>query len=128
MTLSDPRELLQDVSEAKYVEYLTQCKSWRRSSAEDGGDQEKQTSSEVHYVEPCMLHGPTTPIRVNTLSPISVNHPLSDTSLQRIQSRIYRLGDYVDTDAVRSLFWRFVPLLTLLNLDHPSSRMCFQPE
>ncbi|RYO44978.1 putative aconitate hydratase [Alternaria tenuissima] len=75
MTLTDPCDLLNDVSENTFKEYLARCKVAR------GGENARSAEGEVPALEAAAVS-------------------LDDARLGSINSRIYKLDDYVDTDAI----------------------------
>lgn len=88
MTLTDPCHLLQDIPETTYKHYIALCKRQRRDS-----DLQAPALYQFDYVEPGLLPETQRPVPSTTSTNI-------DASPGLIQSRAYRLGDYVDTDAV----------------------------
>uniref|UniRef100_C9K7B9 Aconitase AMT8 n=1 Tax=Alternaria alternata TaxID=5599 RepID=AMT8_ALTAL len=98
MTLTDPCDLLNDVSETTFKEYLARCKVARGGSESKlaGGKQ----ANNVQYIEPCLLgeNARSAEGEVPALEAAAVS--LDDARLGSINSRIYKLDDYVDTDAI----------------------------
>lgn len=90
MAVTDPAELLNDVSPDEYQACLMRLSSSKRQPA--------AFTEELQYSEPRLdgaieTSSPTTQGNMN-------NSPLMEQAYSVIQSRIYRLGDFVDTDAV----------------------------
>ncbi|KAM3418396.1 hypothetical protein BST61_g4389 [Cercospora zeina] len=90
LTLTDPRNLLEDIPEATYERYLALCKRQRRDP-----DVRTPTSYRLDYVEPGPLAADPRP---HTSASKSTTE--RKVTLDIIRSHAYRLGDYVDTDAI----------------------------
>lgn len=95
MTLTDPAELLNDLSVTTYQDFLSRIPSRKRKVA--------PTSEEIQHAEPRLLHS-AVPISVSRASVPDA----SQRKLRPIRSAIYRIGDYVDTDAVSSVIFSLI--------------------
>ncbi|KAF9690425.1 hypothetical protein EKO04_011558 [Ascochyta lentis] len=104
MTLTDPRDLLKDVSNDEYLHCLETCRQWRK-----GGQIEPalrsptkvltQTPTKMNVVEPNFAQALTSALVPNAEIP---EHSESSTVAPtlEVRSKIYRMGDFVDTDAI----------------------------
>lgn len=91
MAVTDPVELLNDVSPDEYQACLMRLSSSKRQPA--------AFTEELQYSEP-RLDGAIETSSLTTQGNMN-NSPLMEQAYSVIQSRIYRLGDFMDTDAVR---------------------------
>lgn len=91
MTLTNPADLLSDVTEEEYREVLARSRT--RPSDQKDGDLITCSSAEVDYVEPALL--PNSPHPTSTLQLLQPSQTSS-----AIVGQIYRMGDAIDTDAV----------------------------
>lgn len=110
MTLSDPEDLLRDVDEARYNECLRQCKAWRnRDNVALQTPQKTHDDSqdgEVEYVEPELTAETDQPGKAqlgekDTTAGTTSGQP---DGTNAIRGRIFKMGDFVDTDAVSIFF------------------------
>ncbi|KAK1573053.1 aconitase [Colletotrichum navitas] len=105
MTLSDPTDLLRDVDEAKYDDLLQRCKAWRNRNSiapptkHAHGDVQ---DGDIEYVEPVL-----TAVAVHqSVVQLAQEGPASKTTGVRLdetnvfQGRVFKMGDFVDTDAI----------------------------
>ncbi|KAL2797328.1 aconitase iron-sulfur domain-containing protein [Aspergillus keveii] len=106
MRVTDPRPLLSQISTERYQTLLEKCRQTKRSSVAASRQPAKIASQQIRpvspmpaYVEPCLSVQPT---------PASATHPRykedqppkSQTNSDSIISKLYALGDFVDTDAI----------------------------
>ena len=104
MRLTDPTDLLRSVSSQRYEDLLKACRTGvarrklapRPSKSANGSND--GVADPVAYVEPSLAQ----PL-AHSEGMVSDREPKRLGSGQRnaISSRIYKLGDFVDTDAVR---------------------------
>ncbi|KAF7188120.1 Aconitase AMT8 [Pseudocercospora fuligena] len=94
MTLTDPRDLLDNVSEDTFDSFVTRCRSRAGGKIEVTRDTEAATK--VDYVQPAFVCQNT------AVSIASPRMPITGCpkTPHEISSRIYRMGDFVDTDAI----------------------------
>lgn len=116
MTLTDPRELLQDVSEKEYNRCRETCRSWYAGTNGSSAIEPVLEAGLPEYVEPNFL--PNMPestdgdtVRLGTEASLPKN-----AAIGHISSRVYRMGDFVDTDAVRKLCAQLMKLVLTSDL------------
>lgn len=108
MTLCDPADLLRDVDEARYNECLQQCMAWRNrgnvapQTKPARGD--LQQEGDVEYVEPVLRAerdqpGQAQPGENDTTTADETGGGRLDGT-NTIEGRVFKMGDFVDTDAV----------------------------
>ncbi|KAL3444271.1 aconitase iron-sulfur domain-containing protein [Aspergillus insuetus] len=105
MRVTDPRRLLSQISTERYKTLLEQCRQTRQSSVTTTRQPTKIASQQTRpvspmpaYVEPYLSAQPT---------PASARHPQYEGQPSNdngqsdiITSKVYLLGDFVDTDAI----------------------------
>lgn len=116
MVLEDPTDLLKDVSEARYIECLQACTSWRRrpnkSTSRLGagpGPEPDGNPQRLEYVEPNLApkareessEGNTSNAQTS-LGEHDGDGLVPHRVLSTIRGKVYRFGDFIDTDAVSS--------------------------
>ncbi|EME80585.1 uncharacterized protein MYCFIDRAFT_190021 [Pseudocercospora fijiensis CIRAD86] len=93
MTLTNPKDILEHVSEEKYLTYLARVTPTKRRI----GKPVAENVTKPTYTEPllCTDAGsvPAPPLETN-------GNGAAKQTLEKIESRIFRMGDYVDTDAI----------------------------
>ncbi|WYZ36326.1 hypothetical protein EsH8_XII_000076 [Colletotrichum jinshuiense] len=105
MTLSDPTDLLQDVDEARYKDCLQRCKAWRNRKTiapptkHAHGDVQ---DGDIEYVEPALtavaVHQSVVQLTQEGAASKTTGGQLDGTNA--IQGRVFKMGDFVDTDAI----------------------------
>ncbi|KAL0941577.1 aconitase [Colletotrichum truncatum] len=103
MTLSDPTNLLREVDETRYNEYLQKCKAWRNRQNVVPPKKPVQSGSQdsdVEYVEPGLKPVQAQQTRTQS-SPRATASETTGGGLDNIiQGQIFKMGDFVDTDAI----------------------------
>ncbi|PVH95116.1 aconitase [Periconia macrospinosa] len=104
MFLTDPRDLLKDVSEDEYIQCLEQCRQWRKGNMvkqveKSSATIPKHDPSKIDTVEPNFAIGSAqAPLADTEISTLSDSH--QSAFAKEVRSKIYRMGDFVDTDAI----------------------------
>ena len=93
MKLTDPTELLAEVSVERYNELLAVAKA--RGAKKSETSSSKPASKLLEYLEPNFTFGDPAALA----APAEVSQDVGG-SQQVIKSKVYALGDFVDTDAV----------------------------